>query len=77
MATPTGNPISTAPSDQQPIVESDGRATKWMKQWMRSVKRVLQPGITVTITLAKITGTGANGSITVVNGIVTAYTAPT
>lgn len=77
MAAPTGNPISTAPSDQQPIVESDGRATKWMKQWMRSVKRVLQPGITTNIALAKLTAGGANGSITVVNGIVTAYIAPT
>lgn len=76
---PTGNPLSTAPSDQQQIVDSEGRATTWMKQWMRSVKRVLQPGISpgTAIPLAKLTTGGTNGSIVVVNGIVTQYTAPT
>jgi hypothetical protein len=33
--------------------------------------------LSATIVLAKLTGGGSNGSITVVNGIVTAYTAPT
>jgi hypothetical protein len=34
-------------------------------------------GITQVAVLAKITGLGANGSITFTNGIATAYTAPT
>jgi hypothetical protein len=35
-------------------------------------------GISTTVTLAKLTPvTGTNGSLTVVNGIITAYTAPT
>ena len=34
-------------------------------------------GISTTVALAKLTVTGANGSLTVVNGIITAYTAPT
>ena len=34
-------------------------------------------GISTTVDLAKLTIAGTNGSITVVNGIVTAYTAPT
>jgi len=34
-------------------------------------------GISATVSLAKLTGGGANGSMTVTNGIVTAYTAPT
>ena len=34
-------------------------------------------GISATVTLAKLTLTGANGSLTVSNGIITAYTAPT
>jgi len=34
-------------------------------------------GITTTVALAKLTAGGANGSMTVANGIVTAYTAPT
>ena len=34
-------------------------------------------GISATVDLAKLTLAGANGSITVTNGIITAYTAPT
>jgi hypothetical protein len=34
-------------------------------------------GINATVALAKLTPAGANGSMTVANGIVTAYTAPT
>lgn len=37
----------------------------------------LLSGITDTIVLAKITSGGTNGSMTIVNGIVTGYTAPT
>lgn len=37
----------------------------------------LLSGITSTIALAKLTSGGTNGSMTVVNGIVTGYTAPT
>jgi hypothetical protein len=82
MAGPTGNPLSTAPADMSPMVDPlTGKATTHMKQWMRGIKRVLQPGITLTnanvIVIPKLTGGGANGSITVVNGIITAYTAPT
>ena len=35
------------------------------------------PSNSVVLPLAKITGGGANGSITVANGLITAYTAPT
>lgn len=34
-------------------------------------------GINATVALAKLTAGGVNGSITVANGIITAYTAPT
>jgi hypothetical protein len=34
-------------------------------------------GIDATVALAKLTWGGANGSVTVVKGVVTAYTAPT
>lgn len=37
----------------------------------------LGSGITTTVALAKLTIAGTNGSLTVVNGIITAYTAPT
>ena len=35
------------------------------------------PGFTGTVALAKLTTLGANGHLTVVNGIITAYVAPT
>lgn len=34
-------------------------------------------GVTATITLAKITGLGSNGSLTIANGIITSAVAPT
>ena len=34
-------------------------------------------GISTTVALAKLTPAGTNGSLTVANGIITAYTAPT
>jgi hypothetical protein len=37
----------------------------------------LATGISTTVTLAKLTGGGSNGSFTVVNGLITAYSAPT
>ena len=37
----------------------------------------LEEGASGTVTLAKITGGGANGSLTVVNGIITSITNPT
>jgi len=78
MAGPTRNPISTAPSDQSAIVNPlTGKASPWMKQWMRQIKGVLAPGISTTVVLTKLTVGGVNGSIKVTNGIVTQYTAPT
>lgn len=77
MDAPTGNPISAVPNASQPIVNAQGAPSTWMAQWMRSVKRVLSPGINATVALAPTTSGGAAGSLTVVNGVITAYTAPT
>ena len=41
------------------------------------VEDVFNAGYTGTVTLAKITGGGTDGSLTVVNGLITAVTAPT
>jgi hypothetical protein len=37
----------------------------------------LSPGISGTVTIAKLTVSGSNGSITFVNGIMTAFVQPT
>lgn len=42
-----------------------------------TLNAILAPGITGTVTLAKITGGGANGSLTFTKGIITAVTNPT
>ncbi len=41
------------------------------------VQAAFASGFSGTVTLAKLTGGGANGSLTVVNGLITAVTAPT
>lgn len=71
MAGPSGNPVSGLP----PGAMLPG--TTHFKQWLRGVKRVLAPGISTTVALAPTTSSGAAGSLTVINGIITAYTAPT
>jgi len=42
-----------------------------------NIKRALPVGISTTVILAKITGGGSNGSLTFVDGILTAKTDPT
>lgn len=41
-----------------------------------AIQKALAAGVSGTVTLAKITGGGSNGSLTFVKGIITAYSAP-
>lgn len=46
--------------------------------WFRNIFNALGGGVTsATIPLAKLTGGGSNGSLTIVNGIITSVTPPT
>ncbi len=45
--------------------------------WFRSVWKVLNPGISATVTIPKLTGGGTNGSIIVQDGIITKVVQPT
>lgn len=50
------------------------------KQWFLTLAQYINSGnggYTGTVALAKLTSGGANGSLTVVDGIITEYTAPT
>jgi hypothetical protein len=66
-------------------VETDGRLSQYFFNWINGLQQAiagtLGKGIGATapvvIPLAKLTGGGANGSITVTNGVITAYLAPT
>jgi hypothetical protein len=42
-----------------------------------AIQAILHPGITGTVTLAKLTGGGTNGSLTFTKGIITAFVSPT
>jgi hypothetical protein len=56
---------------------SDGQATNPWYDWALRVGQTLNSGISVTVTLAKITGGGTDGSLTIVNGLITAVVQPT
>ena len=46
--------------------------------WVRFFQQLAtETGASGSITLAKLTSTGTNGSITVTNGVITAFTNPT
>jgi hypothetical protein len=62
------------------LVSQDRRATVYFWQWLTALWLQVNPGPTLfsgTITTAKLTGGGANGSMTFVNGILTSQTPAT
>lgn len=74
------------PQKQTPIASTEmGIATQYFFKWCDTVFKLLKGTLGVgigqstptTVVLAKITTGGTNGSLTVVNGVITAYVAPT
>ncbi len=69
------------PSPLRSVEIAEANSPKLFSQfwsgWFRSVWKVLNPGISVTVTIPKLTGGGANGSIVVQDGIVTKVVQPT
>lgn len=67
------------PLRDAPITDGSGRNvfSQFWSGWYRAIFNILNPGISATVVLAKITPGGANGSLTVKSCIITAYTAPT
>lgn len=60
-----------------PVVDDNRQAHPQWWEWFRTLANMFNQGFTGTVALAKITGGGTDGSLTLVNGVVTAYTAPT
>lgn len=64
-----------------PFVLPDGQVSPYGLGWLTKLVQLLSStigkGFTGTITTAKLTTLGANGSITFVNGVVTAQVAAT
>lgn len=65
------------PDEVIPLVDKEGRATTIWWEWFRQVVRLFQIGATTTIPLAAITGGGTPGSITIKQGVIVGYIAPT
>lgn len=67
------------------LVEGNRAPTENFFRWLNGVQQILVgtlgigvgAGTPVVIPLAKLTGGGADGSITLTNGVVTAFIAPT
>lgn len=69
------------PKFYPPVTLDEGSSKYELTQpwhiWFLNVGQALNGGYTGVIPLAKLTGGGADGSITVTNGLITAVTAPT
>jgi hypothetical protein len=64
------------PPGQVDLVIETKVSPVWFK-WFIDLIAPINKGLSVTVTTAKLTGGGANGSMTFVNGILTAQTPAT
>ena len=70
--------VQTIPTYKQPIIEDE--STNITRPWFfffQSLYKNLSPGISATITTAKLTTGGTQGSMTFTNGVLTAQTQAT
>ena len=74
MGTFQGPPTSHALFEETPF---GPRVNEPWQSFFSSLADALSKGYTGTVTLAKITGGGANGSLTFTNGILTSVVDPT
>lgn len=69
--------LNPPPTESPIFVQQTRRALPIWVDWFRAVWAILRPGQTVTITTAKLTGGGANGSMVFTNGVLTSSTPAT
>lgn len=62
-------PLTNTPDRNNPIVEDGGVATEDFFIWLALISELLESGFSGTITTAKLTGAGANGSMTFEHGV--------
>lgn len=70
-------PSLNPPPKALPVVDLGGTAAAAWYDWSLRVAQAEASGVTTSVTLAKITGGGSNGSLTIVNGRITAVVQPT
>lgn len=66
-----------APQRSEPLTDEDQRATKNFSMFLTGIAALFTRGYTGTITTAKLTGGGANGSMTFENGVLISQTPAT
>lgn len=67
--------LPSVPPRKVPVLEADGSMSLIWYQWFTILQQNISPGISAGITTAKLTT--ANGSMTFVNGVLTAETQAT
>jgi hypothetical protein len=70
------------PASQSQIIDPQtGKKTQYFFNWLKILfdllKGTLGQGFTGTVTVAKLTGGGTNGTLTFVNGVLTKEVPPT
>ena len=65
------------PHALKPIQTGEGRIDPYWYKWFHNLQGLLGSGVTGTVTLAKLTGGGTNGSLTFKNGILVSKVDPT
>lgn len=68
-------PITPVPVSAQPVLGPNGAFSVPWYLWLQRLAGLLGGGFTGTITTAKLTTGGANGSMTFQNGVLVAQTA--
>lgn len=67
-----------SPPAHRPIVEDErGLVDNSWRGWFLDIAKLFTRGVTTTVPLAKITGPGSDGSLTIVNGVIVSVTQPT
>lgn len=69
--------INEPPHIRHPISRSDGVTTTHWWAWFDGLGKLFRRGYTGTVNLAKLTGGGNDGTLTIENGVIIDYTPPT
>lgn len=68
--------MEQVPNKNEQVMDKKLFSARWWS-WFYLLWHTINSAFSGTVVLAKITPGGTNGSLTVVNGLITKYTAPT
>lgn len=70
-------PLKHVPFTETDPVDGKQYVTNFWYDWALNLAQIFNAGVTETVPLAKITGGGTDGSLTITRGVVTAVILPT